>query len=1049
MKSFPVSLLLLLLLTHTGRAQVPGHVVRFERLGGPVGGPTDPGGTFSNAVTMGGVIYFGATDGSYYGAGGELWRSDGTEAGTWIVKDINPGSAGGGTGNLTAAGDRLYFMANSRAAGTELWVSDGTEAGTRMVRDLTTGTASTTAEKFTALGTRLIFRMSTSSTGMELWASDGTAAGTVLLKDIYSGPTSSSPDNFVPAGQLVYFTATTAAQGTELWRTDGTAAGTVLVHDIVAGSGSSSIAQPALHHGVLYFAATAGAAGGELWRSDGTAAGTRMVKDIVPNTASSSPGAFASAGGKLYFSAQTTEEGRELYASDGTEAGTYRVKDINPGTRSSHPGFFTEAAGTVFFSATVSDPATSSGSGTELWKTDGTEAGTMLVRDIVPGSASSGPDNFLAFGGKVWFQGDWPGAGQELCYSDGTEAGTGLLLDLDPGTAGGFFFNKLFAHSGHLYFPGDNGIDTELYRTDGTAAGTVRVKDINRELQFQDGVIEHTVITGGSSLIFIAKEPATGREHWSTDGTPAGTGLMKDFVPGPLHDQIVGFMATGPDGLAYIEADDDLWRSDGTAAGTVPVMTEKLRGSGRLELNHFVPFGNSIFFAAAWESFFDVLHRCQTDTGAIGLPQGPAGDPMSMRLSGGRLFINPDTGGISLRAHEISPDTMTMVPVFDPLDTTVPNNGAGSCTVLAGGGIFLIGNAGAYGAEPYITSGAPGTTQLLRDIYPGTTSSLEGVGPYNETFPTPDGKVFFLANNSVNGRELWVSDGTPAGTVMVRDLYPGTVSSNYELRTDIAVVLGNRLVFSVETPNYGRELWISDGTSIGTTLVKDIVPGTGHSYPGSLKLWRDRVWFTADDGVNGEEIWVTDGTAAGTMLAADLNAGPYGSRPRIVNTSPDRLYIAAGDRQTSRHHIWQLQLAPVPSFDEWAATAGLTGADAQALANPSLDGVANLLKYAFNLNPAVTDRTELQSGAGKGLPAVTRDTVAGQPGLTVTWLRRRGAALTYTPLRSPDAQTWSQIPAVPVTTRVDDFWEQVSVTTGIPVSEAARHFGAVRVTLNP
>ena len=84
------------------------------------------------------------------------------------------------------------------------------------------------------------------------------------------------------------------------------------------------------------------------------------------------------------FSATDGSRGRELWRSDGTAAGTFLVKDINSGAGESKPYHFTQVGGTVFF---VADDGSR---GVELWRSDGTAAGTALVKDIYPGTGSSG-----------------------------------------------------------------------------------------------------------------------------------------------------------------------------------------------------------------------------------------------------------------------------------------------------------------------------------------------------------------------------------------------------------------------------------------------------------------------------------------------------------------------------------------------------------------------------------------------------------------------------------------------------------------------------------
>src|SRR5262249_10202189 len=145
----------------------------------------------------------------------------------------------------------------------------------------------------------------------------------------------------------------------------------------------------------LLFVANDGATGFELWVTDGTPGGTHLVKDINRGKNDSFPGGLAVIDGVVYFGATTKREGRELWRSDGTEAGTRLVANIAPGSASSSPGGFTKVNGTILFTA---DAFFQTGAGQnqqttylgrELWRTDGTAAGTALVKDIDPGYSPS------------------------------------------------------------------------------------------------------------------------------------------------------------------------------------------------------------------------------------------------------------------------------------------------------------------------------------------------------------------------------------------------------------------------------------------------------------------------------------------------------------------------------------------------------------------------------------------------------------------------------------------------------------------------------------
>jgi ELWxxDGT repeat protein len=113
----------------------------------------------------------------------------------------------------------------------------------------------------------------------------------------------------------------------------------------------------------------------------------------------------------------------------------------------------------------------------------------------------------------------------------------------------------------------------------------------------------------------------------------------------------------------------------------------------------------------------------------------------------------------------------------------------------------------------------------------------------------------------VAGRELWKSDGTAAGTVRVKDIFPGTFDffgytyPNSSYPEELTAV-GGTLFFVATNGRKGRELWRSDGTAASTVRVMDILPGAVGSYPSNLTRMGGRLFFTADDGVRGTELWV-------------------------------------------------------------------------------------------------------------------------------------------------------------------------------------------------
>ncbi|RKH89156.1 HYR domain-containing protein [Corallococcus sp. AB045] len=495
------------------------------------------------------MLFFLADDGGVVGQ--ELWKSDGTEGGTVLVRDVWPGPVLSGASLLTRVGNQLFFVAEEGVTGRELWRSDGTQAGTRLVGNLVKkGGVSSAPQGLTPTDGTLFFRAEDSA-GSELWKSDGTEGGTVRVKDLAPGFRSSTPTDFRRVNGTLYFTAEDELAGRELWKSDGTEGGTVRVKDIFPGPSTSGITSLVDLDGTLFFVASESREGPQIWKSDGTEAGTVRVTNFAGRSGSTSYSYTLFALGKTLFFQfyYDTALGSELWKSDGTEAGTVLVKDIRPGgypNESSHPSSFTDLGGTLFFAATDTLH------GRELWKSDGTAEGTVLVKDLVPGTASSMPAEFFVVGDTLYFQATSPATGMELWKSDGTAEGTMLVKDVWPGVKDSKA-RPLAGIGGKLFFSAVSSSTSgpEVWVSDGTTEGTTRLMG-----GLRDATLEHYAVWNGG-FAFIAATTAQGPYpslFW-TDGTP---GSVRRLLQLPL-----GWPSVYPRNLAamgdtlFLSADDD------------------------------------------------------------------------------------------------------------------------------------------------------------------------------------------------------------------------------------------------------------------------------------------------------------------------------------------------------------------------------------------------------------------------------------------------------------------------------------------------------------
>jgi ELWxxDGT repeat protein len=442
-------------------------------------------------------------------------------------------------------------------------------------------------------------------------------------------------------------------------------------------------------------------------------------------------------------------------------------------------------------------------SGQELWISYGTPSSTFLLKDVRNGATGSTPLvlGYLAVAGvpdaaRVLFSANDGASGTELWVTDGTPGGTTLFADMNPGGGSSFASNWVTVGPRAVFAATTAAAGSELWVSDGTGAGTALLADLNPGAGDASPVFLGHLIADGSvdtsRAMYLLNDGSTGQEIWVTDGTPGGTAQLKDINPGAGGSLPGVWMAVN--GRAVFTANDgaagqELWVSDGTGVGTTLLVN-----------------------AAA----------------------GLAGS-------------DPELLGYVL-ANGVADTTRLLVALDD-----VTN-----------------------GRELWVTDGTPGGTALFKDINPGSGGADPG------GWTAVNGRAVFAATTAAAGRELWVSDGTAAGTVLLVDALPGAAGSD-------PLILGNLVVAGVADPNRvlvqlddgsnGSELWVTDGTPGGTALFKDINPGAAGSNASGWLAVNGRAVFVAETAAAGRELWVSDGTAAGTALFKDINVGATGSFP--------------------------------------------------------------------------------------------------------------------------------------------------------------------------
>jgi ELWxxDGT repeat protein len=862
-----------------------------------------------------GDIYFQADDGFF---GRELWKTDGTEVGTVMVKDIFAGSPAGFEEDdfeFFPGATIAYFFADSRNLGLELWKTDGTEAGTQLVKDLNPGSDSSRFYGSAIAVADTLYFAFEDDDGSELWSSDGTSGGTSQVKDINPGSNGSNPEEFVIFDGRVYFHADDGENGDELWVTDGTKDGTLMLKDINDnGTDSSNPRNFFEFNNKLYFGARDNANGSELWVTDGNSNGTEMVFNIAPGNENSNPSEFIEFNNNLYFAADDGNSGRELWKTDGTEVGTVLVEVINmnnAGGDSSNPREMVVLGNKLYFLA-------DDGNGQEIWSTDSeVMTTTEAVTDLTTIDNRS-PEDLFSDGSKLYFNAADAVNGREPWVSDGTTLGTALLADINvgDGDSGPSKFAAVGAKVliGSFQFnPGINqqegyiDASAELWASDGTPMGTEILKEINTTND-SSGTNNFTEFLG--QLFFTARDETRGEELWKSDGTEEGTAVVKDINPGsdssfPSRLTVIGnrlyFIAsTEANGL-------ELWSSDGTEGGTMMVKDIWLGVNSALgNAAQPVSIDNSTVFFQAFNG--------DGDGRAIWKSGGSEVNTEQLFDIGNNVPVD-NMFASSTHFYFVAENTSNVLKVFGSDGTTegtielVPIDANGfeeSNFVELGGFVYILIASGSSSYELWKTQGTPGTTELVKD---GFTFIEQKIIVAND-------KLYFFAAVTGEGIELWESDGSGVNTVQISQFGVGEDGADSFDEEDFVATANGRLFFNIEVDgtSFGRELWTSDGTTEGTMLTRDIDGNNGSSNIGDVTPRGERVFFEADDEVSGDELWVSNGTASGTFRYRDIIPGILDSDPDDLLFIGDTLFMEI-KTGTFGDELWKLE------FDEslcWA-----------------------------------------------------------------------------------------------------------------------------------
>ncbi|MBU6413508.1 MAG: hypothetical protein KGS45_08540 [Planctomycetes bacterium] len=795
----------------------------------------------------------------------------------------------------TSAGPLALFPAPDPNYGRVLWKSDGTTTGTTLVRDYGIDNLTTQSPRDFVLYQNRLFFTSNLFNSSDLWicSTNGTSCGTrVHFRILSDGGTGGlRPAKLTVMGDWLYYVGWSPngnAQGIELHRTDGTAANTTIVADLTPGANGTSITTVVTNGSRLFLVATVpNTIGTELYISDGS---TITPVDIATGAASSNPASLTILGSTCYFTASTLASGNELWKSDGTVNGTLLAADIIPGASSSLPTNLSTHDGNLYFAAMGRD-ANNVNIGNELFVYDGTAA--TLVADIFPGSNSSSPTRVITHGPDAYFSAIDSTFSSRLYRTRGTAGTTvsiapSLRLNLSGG--GGATIDMASTANGVVFrAQPNNQTPFSIWVTDGTVGNATNISSVYPNGSTTSGTSAYMTPLGDGRVIFSGATSTMNFEPWITDGTVNGTFELRDiwttaqgsspqtFVP--WNDQFA-FLATA------LGTYRELYATQGTPSSTIPLLAIP-PGNDERNISTFTPWsgGGALIAASNTSTPFQVLNI--PSPGAA--PEILADNFIATNLIPiNNSLLATAQNGVYTDLYILSAGNP---PTFlDPINR--PHSVGSNTSVEMNGWLYFTGQNESDNNLYWLWRTDGTTTQPIVRLAVGsdTVSSISRM-------TRAGNRLYMRITTSFTGTELWTSDGTAQGTHIVTDLNPGTASGIVANDFLSVGVLGERLVFRAVHPTQGIELFITDGTPNGTYSLGDINPGTanGSSWASgtNLQVVGTKIFVAGTSPEFGSELWMSDGSPNSLTRITDLFPGPESSNPSRFTTDGEKLFFVA------------------------------------------------------------------------------------------------------------------------------------------------------------
>ena len=775
----------------------------------------------------------------------------------------------------------ILFEAYTESFGREIWVTNKTKEAT-LLKDINLGNKSSISGslKNTAieLNNSLFFIASDEFSAGEIWQTDGTSVGTVKVTHFLNKPIS----KLTLVGNYLFFLIVNN-NNLEVWKSDGTENGTTLV------SGNNPIWNSPTFQGkcnntFIFTFQPSGSNNSRVWRSDGTSTGTYPITIEIDGNGAGPGGTsaltqYVEYNNSLYFVARSysifgypTSVG--IIKTDGTLKNTTPVKAIyNGNTNLLEYADIVEVLGKLYFSffdATLNRLI--------LWESDGTSTGTKNIYDKVSNRFFM-TSNLTNIGGNLVFCGMNTKGGTSLLKMDLTNYSVTDIKELQDSIKAPYIFLES-TNNCRIRPIGSNKcfISSPItsskkkgWISDLTASNTINIENLNNVPD---------IFVSNDALYFSKFTTPEGAELWKSDGTEDNTLLFQN-----INSSKFGFsnsnLATLNNKLIFTGIDELTGNEPWTySAGKATLIKDIYSGVSGSYISTFVKYNDLMYFTA-----YDGTHGYElwkTD----GTPENTqiafdivsgtgSSQPTFLKVCNGYLFFVVRING----HYNLCKTDGTKWEIIKDLGQN-EYGVAFSIIEMTSSGNYIYFVTEGVGQNLWISDGTEAGTYKVKDLY--ACSKLTDV----------NGKLFFAGYDSNNSElELWTTDGTSVGTLLVKNIGIGYSSTPNEL-----ISFKNLLYFTAFTKEYGREIWQSDGTATGTIQLCDIYPGSKDGIvSANFCVSGNNLFFSANNGDTGIELWKTDGTQSGTILVKDINNGVQSSCPSQITAINDQIYFQAYD----------------------------------------------------------------------------------------------------------------------------------------------------------